>query len=196
MSSRYTSARLLIALVVCLAVATGACAATADCTLSFLTTKANAQQPRRWVCPLYTDRPTSGLHAGDELYAVGSAAWYYASDATTWVLNIGATGLTGPGYAATSTTSVTLGTGTKTFTTQTGLADPAGDRARVSKDAANYLEGPVASYSGTTLVVTSDRIVGSGTYTAWNIGLAGDLGATGASGSNGSNGYDTLVATA
>lgn len=73
----------------------------------------------------------------------------------------GATGATGPGYAATSTTSIAIASsGSKAFTTQSGLAYSAGARVRVSDAAApstNYMEGVVTSYSGTTL--TLRRIV-------------------------------------
>ena len=106
--------------------------------------------------------------------------------------------VTGPGYAATSTTSLAIGTGTKTFTTQAGLAYSAGARARASSAAntANYMEGLVTSYSGTTLVISVDTVGGSGTHADWNLNLAGNVGsagsagATGATGANGSNGAD------
>ncbi len=89
----------------------------------------------------------------------------------------GSTGATGPGYAATSTTSVAIGTGSKSVTTQAGLAYVANLRVRIANDASNYMEGTVTSYSGTSLVVSVDRIVGSGTFASWTIGLAGDVGA-------------------
>ena len=52
----------------------------------------------------------------------------------------GATGAAGAGYLATSTSSVAIGTGTKTFTTQGGLAYLPGDYVRVSASAADYIE--------------------------------------------------------
>ena len=75
-----------------------------------------------------------------------------------------------------------IGTGSKTFTTQSGLAYLAGDRVRVSSTAnsANYMEGLVSSYSSTSLVVTVDTIGGSGTLATWNIGIAGNPGTAGA----------------
>ncbi len=97
----------------------------------------------------------------------------------------GVQGPQGAGYTATSTTSVVIGTGSKTFTTQAGLAYLANDRVRVANSATNYVEGVVTSYSGTTLIVNVDRTVGSGTFASWNIGIAGDLGATGAVGPQG-----------
>ncbi len=98
---------------------------------------------------------------------------------------IGLSGGAGPGYAATSTTSLTIGTGSKTFTTQASLAYLAGNRIRAASAAnptVNYMEGVITSYSGTSMVVTIDRVAGSGTLADWNIGIAGDNGAAGSAG--------------
>lgn len=93
----------------------------------------------------------------------------------------GATGETGPagaGYGGTSTTSLVIGTGSKAFTTQAGLAYTNGARVRAAATAGatGWVEG-VATYSGTTLTITSDKTGGSGTGTAWNLNLAGEPGA-------------------
>jgi hypothetical protein len=53
---------------------------------------------------------------------------------------------------------------------------------------ATYVEGIITSFSGTTLVITSDAFGGSGTYTSWNIVAAGNVGATGATGATGPTG--------
>ncbi|RZJ43752.1 MAG: hypothetical protein EON87_11525 [Brevundimonas sp.] len=84
-------------------------------------------------------------------------------------------------FLATSTTSNAIGTGTKTFTTQSGKAFVAGQFVQVSDQAnpANYMLGQVSSYSGTSLVVEVSSVGGSGTKTAWNIALSGPGGATG-----------------
>jgi hypothetical protein len=52
----------------------------------------------------------------------------------------------------------------------------------------NYVEGIITSFSGTTLIMISDAFGGSGTYTSWNIGVAGNVGATGATGPTGAAG--------
>lgn len=102
-----------------------------------------------------------------------------------WSINLsgerGTQGIQGASFAATSTTSLAIGTGSRSFTTQAGLAYSAGQRVRAASaaDVANYMEGVVASYSGTTLAVTVDRIGGSGTLADWNINLIGQPGATG-----------------
>jgi len=102
----------------------------------------------------------------------------------------GTDGTDGKGYLATSTTSRSIGTGSRDFTTQTGLAYVAGLRVRVAYNSSNYVEGTVTSYSpaATTLVINVDRTVGGGTYNDWKIGLAGDVGDSGANGTNGTDG--------
>ncbi|MET4208932.1 carbohydrate-binding protein [Bradyrhizobium sp. LA2.1] len=110
-------------------------------------------------------------------------------NATYWQLlaskgDTGATGATGaagtnaPTYGGTSTTSLAIGTGSKAFTTQAGLAYTNGARVRATATAGatGWLEG-VATYSGTTLTITSDKISGSGTGTAWNFNVVGEPGA-------------------
>jgi hypothetical protein len=97
----------------------------------------------------------------------------------------------GKGYAATSTTSRTIASsGSFTFATQSGLAYSAGARVRVtdSSNTANWIEGVVSSYSGSSLVMTADSSSGSGTIASWNINIAGQPGAAGPQGATGSTG--------
>ena len=99
-------------------------------------------------------------------------------------------------YAAalksTSTSSIAIGTGSKTFTTQGGKQFAAGQFVLIASDAgpANYMHGQVTSYSGTTLVVNVLDIGGSGTHTDWTITVSGSRGATGPAGPTGSGGVD------
>jgi hypothetical protein len=94
----------------------------------------------------------------------------------------GLPGPAGPGYQATSSTSLTIGTGSQTLTTQSGLAYTVGARARVASSTSptNWMEGQLTAYSGTTLTVNVNLVNGTGTFTSWNINLAGTQGATGA----------------
>lgn len=97
-------------------------------------------------------------------------------------------------YAAalkgTSSSSVAIGTGAKTFTTQTGKQFAAGMFVLVVDQAnsANWIFGQVTSYSSTTLVIDSQVIGGSGTIAAWNIYVAGIRGAQGSTGAAGADG--------
>jgi hypothetical protein len=94
----------------------------------------------------------------------------------------GATGATGLGYnGVTSSSSLIIGTGSKTITVNVSGAVGVGSRIRVASTntPANYAEGVVTSLSGTTIIFNSDNTGGSGTYSTWNISLAGDKGAAG-----------------
>lgn len=80
-----------------------------------------------------------------------------------------------PGTSGTSTTSLTVGTGSKSFTTQTGKAWVVGQFVTIAYTTTptTYMMGQITAYtSGSgamTVNVTSTG--GSGTQTAWTIGL-------------------------
>ncbi len=68
----------------------------------------------------------------------------------------------------TSTSSVAVATGAKTFTTQAGLHFPVGSKVvATSVLGSDSMTGTVTSYSGTTLVLNVASVVGSGTDTDW-----------------------------
>ena len=95
-------------------------------------------------------------------------------------------------YNLTSVSSVAIATGSKTFTTNLSNISTAftvGTRVRVAyvTTPANYMEGVITSFSGTTLVVNVDSIGGSGTYANWTISVAGI---------QGSNGVTSITGTA
>ncbi|WP_045012287.1 hypothetical protein [Bradyrhizobium sp. LTSP849] len=81
------------------------------------------------------------------------------------------------GYGGSSVTSLAIGTGSKAFTTQPGLAYTNGARIRAASngDTTKWVEG-VATYSGTTLTINVDKINGSGTFSDWNFNIAGQPG--------------------
>jgi collagen type I/II/III/V/XI/XXIV/XXVII alpha len=87
----------------------------------------------------------------------------------------GVQGIQGAGFAASSTTSLTIGTGSQTFATQSGLAYSVGARVRLTSASGvtNWMEGVVTAYSGTSMTVNVDTANGSGTKTDWNINIAG-----------------------
>ena len=125
----------------------------------------------------------------------GSAAATITGTSPNQTLNLvlptGATGATGAGYSGTSATSLLIANSvTKTFTTQAGLAYLVGDyiRAKSNANGANYMEGMVSSYSGTTLAMAVTAIGGSGTFADWNFNQAGVPGSVGVSTVNGHNG--------
>ena len=86
-------------------------------------------------------------------------------------------------YSGTSTTSLSIGTGSKTFTTESGKSWFLGQRLRAaSDDGTLIMDGEVTAYSGTSLTILVDYTEGSGTHADWNIGVTGSRGATGAAG--------------
>lgn len=87
---------------------------------------------------------------------------------------------------ATSSTSVDIGTGSKSFTIETGKNFVPGMYVRIVDDAApatNTMDGTITSYdSGTgALVVDIADTEGSGTKTAWTITISGRRGTDGTS---------------
>jgi hypothetical protein len=88
------------------------------------------------------------------------------------------------GWSGTSTSSVAVGTGSKTFTTQTNKAFVVGARLIIAETAAptaRYMIGQVTAYNAGTgsLTVNVTDTLGSGTVSAWTIGLTGQTGPAG-----------------
>ena len=81
----------------------------------------------------------------------------------------------GDRYLTTSSTSNTIGTGSKTFTVGTGLSYSSQQDVVISFDASNHMHALVTSYNSGTgaLVVNVQSVTGSGTYTAWTINVGG-----------------------
>ncbi len=87
------------------------------------------------------------------------------------------TAITAPGTIATSTTSLAIGTGTKTLTlAQTGKAFSIGQFVIIARTSApsTYLHGQITAYdSGTgAMSISVSATGGSGTYTAWTVSLS------------------------
>lgn len=110
-------------------------------------------------------------------------------DPATWELGADFSSAIGA-IGGTSTTSNTIGTGNKTFTTQADKAFTAGSYVTVASSSSpnNFMAGQVVSYSGTTIIVNVVTVGGSGTFAAWNIALSGIPGANGANGATGATG--------
>lgn len=82
--------------------------------------------------------------------------------------------------SGTSTTSTTIGTGSKTFTTQAGLGLAVGNTVLIASTAnsANYMQGDITAYTSTSMTVNVTTTGGSGTIAAWAISLVGSVTAT------------------
>jgi len=108
---------------------------------------------------------TTTLNAGS------SATVTNSGDDEDVVLNFGVP--RGSGYGGTSTTSLSISTGSKTFTTQSGLAYVVGSRVRAASSS-NWMEGICTAYSGSSLTINVDKVAGSGTFSAWNFSITGE----------------------
>ena len=130
----------------------------------------------------------------------------YLKTSGTWsvLLNIkgatgttGSTGSTGPaGANATmvviSTDTVSLansGNITLTFGSQPNLGIVVGSRARFYNSASTFMEGIVFAQTSTSITITADYKVGVGSYSAWTILIAGELGTAGGA----SNAFSTIA---
>lgn len=81
-------------------------------------------------------------------------------------------------YVGSSTSSVVLGTGSKSLTVETSKPYQAGTPLRIASSAApstNFMEGVVTSYNSGTgaLVVDVISAVGSGTIASWSVNIGG-----------------------
>jgi hypothetical protein len=108
----------------------------------------------------------------------GTTNYSYQNGKTFWGLfNIGynyVDSLSGVSsyYAGTSTTSMAISSGLKTFTTTTALPFIPGDLIRVTNTATgHYMQGIVSSVNGTTISFTPNLGLGSGTYTSWAVSI-------------------------
>jgi hypothetical protein len=112
------------------------------------------------------------------------------SGATSAAADAEAAAASAAAYAAalygTSTTSVAVGTGSKSWTTQTGKQFSVGVFLTIARTAAptNWMVGQVTAYNSGTgaLTVNVTGTNGSGTYTDWTINVSGAQGATGLTG--------------
>lgn len=85
-------------------------------------------------------------------------------------------GPAGAGYGGTTTNSMTISVGSKTFETQAGMAYQINDCVRVTYDPLNYMVGMVTAYSDTSMTVLFAILQGTGTYASWTLSLASLVG--------------------
>jgi len=76
-------------------------------------------------------------------------------------------------YKTSSTSSITIGNGSRTFTVDANLAYIPLQEVLIVYDPSNHMHAEVTSYSGTTLVVDVNHHTGSGTFASWVINLDG-----------------------
>lgn len=103
--------------------------------------------------------------ATDDPVVIGTSLLTFASQAA----------VAAAGSQATSTSSIAVGTGAKTFAIQTGKGFVANNWVLIWETAtpANAMLAQVTSYSGASLIVNSVAAGGSGTHADWSIALTG-----------------------
>lgn len=96
--------------------------------------------------------------------------------------------------STTSTTSNTIGTGSKTFTytSNPNLVWKLNQRLRIKNSTYVFVEGYITSVSSTSVTITVDLNSGSGTYTSWTLEYA-PLGGVWGYGYNNDNVYERNV---
>ena len=122
----------------------------------------SATTANNWA--IKTDGPVSGSEY---------SAKYHAQQAAASAVSA----INAPGTTATSTTSNTIGTGSKTFTIQTGKAFVVGQWITIADNAlpsTNYMLGIITAHNSGTGSITIDvkTSQGTGTIASWSIGLS------------------------
>ena len=113
----------------------------------------------------------------------------------------GATGASGQSdrYATTSSSSLSVTTGTKTFTVETNLSWSNLQPVVIANSLATAkMQGTVSSYTRSTGVMIAQitTVIGTGTFSAWQVnldGIAGVAGETGPQGATGATGPESVV---
>ena len=141
------------------------------------------------TAPQRSDPPATFVARADALLAAladfvsdANALGVYVDDAAEQIETL----VSSAGFAGTSTTSLSVGEGTKSLTVQTARGYVPGAQLIIANTAApstNYMYGIVTSYNAGTgaLVaeVPADGARGAGTYTAWTVSLSGPKGPQG-----------------
>jgi hypothetical protein len=83
--------------------------------------------------------------------------------------------INGDRYLTSSTTSLSLGNGTKTLTIGTGLSYSTQQDIIIANDATHHMHATVTSYNSSTgeLVADVAQHTGSGTFTSWTVNVGG-----------------------
>lgn len=123
-----------------------------------------------------------GISSIELLSTVGYIKTYRINftDATTFDYTVldGTNGLNADMTRISTTSNAIVSSGSKTFTytISNNLGWIRDMRLRIAHDVNNYMEGIITSVTSTTLIISVDYSIGSGTYASWNIGVAGDKG--------------------
>ena len=87
------------------------------------------------------------------------------------------TALNAPGTAATSMASLSISSGSKTLTVQTGKSLVPGMMMLIYNSSSSWMHGNITSYNSITgeLIINVSTIFGSGTYSNWTVSLSAPI---------------------
>lgn len=129
--------------------------------------------------------PTTGMgdgHHRDNLFPLIENVLLVAEQ----VVDLAASAANSPGTSASSTSSVSIGIGTKTFTIETGKDFSIGQNVVIAytlEPTTKQMSGKIKSYNDTTGELQVDILdpdaIGTGTYANWTISLSGSKGVPG-----------------
>jgi len=143
------------------------------------TTQQFADKADAWVAALSTFTTEANALQTDvnNKQTTATNAANTATDQAGLAVASAASAIAAPGTSATSTTSLAIGTGSKTLTVEAGKDLVVGMAVMIASTVApatNWMHGIITSYTSGTgvLVVTVDTIGGSGTIAAWTVSIS------------------------
>ena len=129
---------------------------------------------------------TSATNAASSASSASTSETNAASSASAAAASATSAANAAAGWSGTSSTSVAIGTGSKSFTASSGKLWVVGVLLQIASNATptNYMHGTVTAYNSGTgaLTVNVLDVGGSGTLADWNITLAGTRGPQGPAG--------------
>ena len=155
--------------------------------LDVIATAADRVQTALDVIATAADRVQTGLDAvdtGADAIATAADRVQTGLDAAATAADVISAGNITAGLKSTSTSSLAIGGGSKTFVTQAGKQFVSGMYviAASDDDPTYYMHGYVTSYTSTSLVVYVTDVGMSGTKADWTISVSGTRGSTGPAG--------------
>lgn len=147
---------------------------------------------QQWLLPMLQDAMTEVEAATDAAVSADSSAAAAATSASN-AANYAA------GLNGTSTSANDIGTGSKTWTTQTGKQFGVGGYVQVIRqsDTTMWMIGQVTAYNTGTgsITVNIEDSNGSGNFSGWDIRVSGKRGAQGATGATGATSVPYVAKT-
>ena len=124
-----------------------------------------------------TALPTAPSRSAPATFSLLADAWVAALSTFVTEANALAANMNFNSTISASTTSLAIGTGSKSLTVDTSKSYAVGMSVKIANDSSNWMHGTVTSYNSGTgaLVVNVDLVSGSGTYTAWTVTQSGEV---------------------